>query len=91
MTIAIISFEIAYRKENGALAIYGIEFLVVAIFMLYLPYVIFELDETHKKYYLIAGLYVAIYYILKSIYISIKTKTKYMNSISDVKEIIKKK
>lgn len=88
---AIFIFEIAYRKDDGKLAIYGIESLVVAIFTLFLQYIIFELDGTNKKYYLMASIYIAGYYILKSIIISAKTKSRYMNSnISDVKEIVKK-
>ena len=39
--VAIIIFEISYRKEDGKLAMYGIESLVVAIFTLFLPYIIF--------------------------------------------------
>lgn len=88
--ISILLFEIAYRKDKGSLAIYGIESLVVAMFTLFLPYIIFELDETNKKYYLLASIYIAAYYILKSIYIASRTRTKYMNSISDIKEIVKK-
>lgn len=88
--IAIVLFEIAYRRDQGNIAIYGIESLVVAIFTLFLPYIIFELDETHKKYYLLASIYIAAYYILKSIYIATRTRVKYMNNISDVKEIVKK-
>lgn len=88
--IAIVLFEVAYRRDQGNIAIYGIESLVVAIFTLFLPYIIFELDETHKKYYLLASIYIAVYYILKSIYIATRTRVKYMNNISDVKEIVKK-
>lgn len=88
--IAIVLFEVAYRRDQGNIAIYGIESLVVAIFTLFLPYIIFELDETHKKYYLLASIYIAAYYILKSIYIATRIRVKYMNSISDVKEIVKK-
>ena len=89
--IAIIIFEISYRKDDGKLAMYGIESLVVAIFTLFLPYIIFELNESNKKYYLMSSIYIAIYYILKSIVIAVKTKNKHMNSnISDVKEIVKK-
>lgn len=88
--IAIVLFEVAYRKDEGNIAIYGIESLAVAIFTLFLPYIIFELDEAHKKYYLLASIYIAAYYILKSIYIVNRTRAKHMNSISDVKEIVKK-
>lgn len=89
--IAIIFFETAYKKDNGKTAIFGIEFLAIAIFTLFLPYIIFELNATNKKYYLMASIYIATYYIVKSIFISIKTKNEYMDSnISDVKEIVKK-
>lgn len=89
--IAIAIFEISYRKDDAKLAMYGIESLVVAIFTLFLPYIIFELNGANKKYYLLASIYIASYYILKSIVISIKTKNKHLNSnISDVKEIVKK-
>ena len=89
--VAIYLFEIAYRKDNGKLAIYGIESLIIAIFTLFLPYIIFELNEENKKYYLTASIFVAAYYIIKSLIISIKIKNKHMNSnISDVKEIVKK-
>ena len=89
--IAISIFEISYRKDDGKLAMYGIESLMVAIFTLFSPYIIFELKGTNKKYYIIASVCIAVYYILKSIIISLKIKNKYMNSnISDVKEIVKK-
>lgn len=91
LTVAIFLFEIAYRKDDGKLAMHGIESLVVAIFTLFLPYIIFELNKTDKKYYLMVSIYIASYYILKSIIISVKTKNKFMsNNISDIKEIVKK-
>ncbi len=90
LSIAIIMFEIAYRKDKGSLAMYGIESLVVSIFTLFLPYIIFELEDKYKKYYLMASIYIAIYYIIKSIYISLKIKNKHMKDISDIKEIVKK-
>lgn len=90
LAIAIVLFEIAYRKGNGNLAIYGIEFLAVAIFSLFLAYIIFDLDENYKKNYLLVNVFIACYYILKSIFISVRIKGEYMNSISDVKEIVKK-
>ena len=90
LAIAITLFEIAYRKENVKLVVHGVESLVIAIFTLFLPYIIFELDETYKKYYLMSSIYIATYYSIKSIYISTKTKNTYMNSISDVNEILKK-
>ncbi len=88
--LAIVLFEIAYRKDKGNLAINGIEALIIAILNLFLPYIIFELDEVYKRNYLLSTTFIAIYYTLKSIYISLKIRNKYMDSISDVKEIVKK-
>lgn len=88
--VSIYLFEISYRKDNGKLAMFGIEALVTAIFTLFLPYIIFELDEMHKKYYLMIGGYIAVYYIIKCIYISFKIKKEHMKELSDIKDIVKK-
>ena len=87
---AIYLFEISYRKSDGKLAVFGIEALSIAIFTLFLPYIIFELDEFHKKYYLMVNAYVAIYYITKSIFISLNIKKEYIKEFSDIKDIVKK-
>lgn len=88
--LAICLFEIAYRKDNGTIAMYGVEALIIALTTLFLPYVIFEVSEAHKKYYLMVSSYIGIYYIIKCIYISVKTKKKYLDEASDIKEIVKK-
>lgn len=88
--LAICLFEIAYRKDNGTIAMYGVEALTIALTTLFLPYVIFEVSEAHKKYYLMVSSYIGIYYIIKCIYISVKTKKKYLEEASDIKEIVKK-
>lgn len=90
LSVSIYLFEISYRKDNGKLAMFGIEALVTAIFTLFLPYIIFELDEMHKKYYLMIGGYIAVYYIIKCIYISFKIKKEHMKELSDIKDIVKK-
>jgi len=89
LAIAIVLFEIAYRKDSGKYAAYGVESLAVSTFTLFLPYIIYELDDAHRKQFLIFSVYIASYYILKSLYISSRKKTKYINSLSDVKEILK--
>lgn len=88
--ITICLFEIAYKKDNVSLAIYGIETLMVSILTLFFPYIIFELDEFSKKYYMIVSAYIAIYYIIKSICIVGKTKKIHIKQSSDIKEIVKK-
>ncbi len=88
--ISIYLFEIAYKKNNGTLAIYGIETLLISIITLFFPYIIFELDEFYKKYYMIISVYIAIYYAIKSIWIVNKVKKIHIKQLSDIKEIVKK-
>lgn len=88
--IAICLFEIAYKKDSGKIAINGIEILVVALITLFFPYIIFELDRTHQKYYFMVSGYISIYYIIKSIIITNRAKIKYEKQESDIKEIVKK-
>lgn len=88
--VSIYLFEIAYKKENGVLAIHGIEILIVSIVTLFFPYIIFELEESYKKNYMIVSGYIGVYYIIKSICIAKKIKKTYIKQSSDIKEIVKK-
>lgn len=88
--IAIALFEFAYKKDSGNFTMYGIEALIVALITLFLPYVIFEISEERKKYYLLVSSYIGIYYIIKCIFISLNTKRIYLKEQSDIKDIVKK-
>lgn len=90
LATSIILFETAYKKDNGKIAIHGIEILLVAIMTLFLPYIIFELDSKYQKIYYFVGEYIAVYYVIKCICIAIIRKRKYSKDVSDIKEIIKK-
>ena len=90
LAASIILFETAYKKDNGKIAIHGIEILLVAIMTLFLPYIIFELDSKYQKIYYFVGEYIAAYYVIKCICIAIIRKRKYSKDVSDIKEIIKK-
>lgn len=90
LIIAIVLFEKAYRGEKGYLAIHGLEILAVALFTLFIPYTYFYLDTNVVKVVMLAPLYFAFYYIIKSAIIFIQAKNKQKNKISDVKEIVKK-
>lgn len=90
LIIAIVLFEKAYRGEKGYLAIHGLEILAVALFTLFIPYTYFYLDTNVVKVVMLAPLYFAVYYIVKSAIIFIQAKNKQKNKISDVKEIVKK-
>lgn len=80
-------FEIAYKKDSGKIAINGIEILIVGIILLFLPYIIFEIKQS---YYMFVGTAFGIYYLLKGIYLSKKSKINYIKKVSDIDEIIKK-
>lgn len=88
--ISILLFEIAWKRGSGKLAMHGIELLAIALFTLFLPYIIFELNSPYKKFYLIASAYTTVYYSIKSIYIAIKSRKKYMVTVDDIKDIVKK-
>lgn len=83
-------FEVAYKKDRGRLAINGIEILIVSVVTLFLPYIVFELDSTHQKYYILSISLIAAYYIIKSIVINSRAKIKYERQESDIDEITKK-
>lgn len=85
----VVLFEFAYRKENGKMAIVGIELLVLSILVLYIPYIYQNLDRKFCVQLTFIPIFYAIYYIAKSIVIYIKTEKNYQNNLSDVKEIVK--
>ena len=85
---SIIIFEVAYRKDSGRIAINGIEVLVLAIHTLTIWTVINRFKIEFDTYVLISTYTFAIYYILKSIIIYTIEKKKYLDSLSDIHEIV---
>lgn len=85
----VVLFEIAYRKENGKMAIVGIELLVLSILVLYIPQIYQNLDKKFCVQLTFIPIFFAIYYVAKAIVIYIKTEKHYQNNLSDVKEIVK--
>jgi len=89
LLIAIVLFEIGYRKDKAKIFIYGIEFLALAIFTLLIKHMPKVLGYTMKEYTEI-GIYAFIaYYILKSGIQYTITKQNQLKSLSDIKEIVK--
>ncbi len=86
--LSIIIFEGAYRKDSGRIAINGIEVLVLAIHTLTIWTVINRFKIEFDTYVLISTCTFAIYYILKSIIIYTIEKKKYLDSLSDIHEIV---
>lgn len=87
LVFALILLEIAYKKDSGKWAASGMEMLVLAVFMLFSPYIYLKFNRK-IMYPIIAT--VAIYYIAKVITIYFMEKKQYLNDISDIQEIIKK-
>lgn len=88
--LTVILFEISYKKENGNLCIHGIECLVIAIFVLFSTYLYTVYIKEFYMYVSIFAYISGIYYAIKSIIIYRKMKKKYIESLSDIDEIIKK-
>ena len=86
--ISIGIFEFAYKKDSFFKSVYGIEFVIFSIAVLYVPYmyisknIIIFLEIVLKIF--------AIYYIIKSIFVIIYNKNKFSKeNISDIKELVK--
>jgi O-antigen/teichoic acid export membrane protein len=90
IVLTIILFEISYRKENGSLAVHGIEGLVLSIFMLFSNYMYTMYIKDFYAYVSIFAYAFAIYLVAKSIVIYKKMKKEYVASLSDIEEITKK-
>ena len=86
--LSIAIFELAYHKDSGRIAINGIEVLILAIHTLTIWTVINRLKIEFDKYVLFSTYAFAIYYILKSIIIYTVEKKKYLDSLSDIHEIV---
>ena len=85
ITIAIL--EYSYKKDSVKKALYGVEFLIFSIAILYVPYM-YDLNNIDFLKNVICVF--AIYYIVKSIFTFIYYRHKYLKeNISDVKEIVK--
>lgn len=82
--------EIAYKKDNGTLAITGIEVLILSMHSLFINHVTKVLNYDFRLYLLTSSYVFAIYYVLKTIIIYTKSRRKYLLSFSDVSDIVKK-
>ena len=87
--VAIIIFEVAYKKDNGITAIYGIEFMVLAIHILLIERTTkaFKFDQAQ---YIVTTSYIwPIYYCFKAIIIQTNKNRKKLKEASDISEIVK--
>lgn len=85
---SIIIFEVAYKKDSGKIAIYGIEILVLASHALSIMQVVEISKLKFTTYVIISGFTFVIYYILKALILYTIDKRKYLQSLSDIKDIV---
>ena len=88
LVFGIIVLEIAYRKDKGGLAINSIEIIVLAGHTLSIAHIVQLKKFEFANYILVSSYIFSIYFILKSIIIFTKERRDYLNSLSDIKEIV---
>ena len=88
--IAVVYFEISYRKDNEKLFLYGVEILFLAIITLFSNYAYYIFFDTYNKILLGITIVFVVYYIVKIFVVKIKMKKKYYKEQNDIKDITKK-
>lgn len=90
LLIGLIMLEKAYKEDKGETAIIGIELLCIALHSLSIMHVI-TMFKYDFRYYLLTSSYIfSIYYVFKAIILYTKSRKEYLNSLSDISEIVKK-
>ncbi len=86
LLLAIALIEKAYKKDDGKIAIYGVEMIVLSIVTVALIYI--NLMFSTRYAYIVTSIsYIfAIYYLIKSIIIYLKIRKKYF--VDDMKKMI---
>lgn len=87
--ITVLDIEIAYRKKSIRLWIIGIEFLVIGVVSLYIPYIYLHTNSIIRIIIMTLPAILVIYYLFKSLIIYKHKKNHYQNNLSDIKEIMK--
>ena len=89
LAISIAIMEISFRKSDELTFINGIEFLAMAVFILLTQHMTKLFNYSIQVYTLTGANFIGIYYILKSAVLYTKEQQDKLNSLSDIKEIVK--
>jgi hypothetical protein len=81
-------FELAYRKDTIKIGLYGIEFFIYSIAILFVPYMYISLEKL--DFLKCISLIYTVYYFAKSLVTFFCVRYNFLkDNISDVKEIVK--
>ena len=89
LIITIIIFEIAYKKDSGKGALYGIEALMIAINTLIINNMMKRFNMSFKNYLIISMSVFLIYYVFKIVILYTQNRKRYLESLSDIRDIVK--
>lgn len=82
-------FEIAYRKNSKKIMVIGIELFICGVLTLYIPYIFLHTSKHLRMVIMIVPVItILIYYFIKSMFIVKANKDEYINTLSDVKDIV---
>ena len=90
LVIGLVFLEKSYKNDDGKKAITAIELLVMSVHSLSIMHVVTKYKFDFQIYLTASSYIFSIYYVLKSIIIYTKGRKKYLDELSDVKEIVKK-
>lgn len=90
MITGIVLFEVAYRKDKFETSLYGVEFLVLAGHLLSLTHIVEFYNFNFQYYVLTSSYFFAIYFVFKSMVIYTVENRRYLKSLSDISDIVKK-
>ena len=89
LIITIIIFEISYKKDSGKGALYGIEALMIAINTLIINNMMKRFNISFQNYLIISMSVFLIYYIFKIVILYTQNRKRYLESLSDIRDIVK--
>ena len=89
LVIGIVFLEQAYKHNEGYRAINGIEAIVLAAHTLSIEYVLNIIHIDFSMYMYISSGVIVVYYILKLLMVFTLGKKQYIDSFSDISEIVK--
>ena len=80
ISVTVIMFEVAYRKQSKRICLIGIELLLCSIVSLYIPYIYLFANVNLKIFTIILPCAIAVYYIIKAIIIYKTRKIQYQSN-----------